>query len=81
MVEPENLNNRPLMFGVFVLDLIFLYCTGIGFWSIVFWAVDGNCKINSPKIIESAHMVVLPIMLAYALIYLIDKIVNRSGKN
>ena len=81
MVEPENLNNRPLMFGVFVLDLIFLYCTGIGFWSIVFWAVDGNCKINSPKIIESAHMVVLPIMLAYALIFLIDKIVNRSGKD
>jgi hypothetical protein len=81
MVEPENLNNRPLMFGIFVLDLIFLYCTGMGFWSIVFWAVDGNCKINSPKIIESAHMVVLPVMLAYALLYMIDKIVNRSGKD
>jgi hypothetical protein len=81
MVEPENLKNRPLMFGIFVLDLIFLYCFGMGFWSIVFWAVDGNCKINSPKIIESAHMVVLPVMLAYALLYLIDKIVNRSGKD
>ena len=81
MVEPENINNRPVMFGMFVLDMIVLYCTGMGFWSIVFWAIDGNCKINSPKIIESAHMVVLPIMLGYAFLYLIDKMAKRSGKN
>jgi hypothetical protein len=81
MVEPENINNRPVMFGMFVLDMIFLYCTGMGFWSIVFWAIDGNCKINSQKIIESAHMVVLPLMLAYSLFYFIDKFIRRSGKN
>jgi uncharacterized membrane protein YwzB len=81
MVEPENINNRPVMFGMFVLDIIFLYCTGMGFWSIVFWAIDGNVKINSPKIIESAHMVVLPLILAYALFYFIDKYLRRSGKN
>jgi hypothetical protein len=81
MVEPENVNNRPVMFGIFVLDMIFLYCTGMGFWSIVFWVIDENCKINSPKVIDSAHMVVLPIMLGYAFLYLIDKMAKRSGKN
>jgi hypothetical protein len=81
MVEPENVNNGPVMFGVFVLDMIFIYCTGMAFWSTLFWAVDGRCEINSPKVIDSAHMVVLPIMLGYAFLYLIDKMAKRSGKD
>jgi len=53
----------------------------MAFWSTLFWAVDGRCEINSPKVIDSAHMVVLPIMLGYAFLYLIDKMAKRSGKD
>lgn len=79
MVEPEkNINNKPGIFGNFLVDLVFIYFSGMGFWTVIFWLMAEK-YIAMESIFEQANFFMLPITAAWALIYLIHKLLYWLG--
>jgi hypothetical protein len=88
MVEPEkNLNVKPGITGFFILDLMLIYFSGMGFWSVFFWGISDGKSILSKDIIENSNYLMLPVVAGWCLVYLIHKAFwvgtarNRKDKN
>lgn len=89
MVEPKNkLNYRPGITGNFWIDVLFIYFTGMGFWTVIFWCMAEKF-IPMESIFEQANFFMVPITLAWVFIYLVHKAFiwlggsdrNRENKN
>jgi hypothetical protein len=88
MVEPEkNLNVKPGLTGFFILDLMLVYFSGMGFWSVFFWVISDGKSILSKDIIENSNYLMLPVVAGWSLVNLIHKafwvgtVRNRKDKN
>jgi hypothetical protein len=88
MVESEeNLNAKPGIFGYFLLDIVFVYFSGMGFWTVFFWLFCSDKSILDKDIIQNANFLMLPVVSGWALVYLIHKAFwfgtarNRKIKN
>lgn len=88
MVESEkNINAKPGITGYFLLDIVFVYFSGMGFWTVFFWLFCKDKSIFDKDIIENANFLMLPVISGWALVYLIHKAFwfgtarNRKTKN
>jgi hypothetical protein len=88
MVESEeNLNAKPGIFGYFLLDIVFVYFSGMGFWTVFFWLFCSDKSILDKDIVQNANFLMLPVVSGWALVYLIHKAFwfgtarNRKIKN
>ena len=80
MVEFEkSMKHKPGIFGYFILDLTFVYCTGIAFWCVMLYFIDGRKSISAPYIFENANVIMMPVVFGWTLLYLIHKAIKDSG--
>lgn len=72
MVEPEK-KLKPGISGYFLLDILFVYFFGMGFWSVFFWMFCKGKSILDKDIIQNANYLMLPVVAGWALVYLVHK--------
>jgi hypothetical protein len=72
MVEPEK-KLKPGISGFFLLDIVFVYFSGMGFWSVFFWLFCKGKSILDKDIIQNANYLMLPVVAGWALVYLVHK--------